>query len=232
MRFADTRQERVELIKKIERLDEELKKLRLDHDEVLAEHREAIAGHREAIQRIEDITGGVGELRNLFFDVYKKNQMDQEKRLNALHWSDNPWIRKTEQTVERDCKRDAELPYYRHIGMKRYRELYGFFPKQVLTIEYEPTIRTLNKHASILSSPFMKTSPRFDELWRHFIDTLAESDYPERYEANPYSRITQAYRAFWGCLDYEVAEVERVDIDEKDQRLSNLNPRRTWYQIV
>ncbi|KAJ9237143.1 hypothetical protein DTO280E4_8334 [Paecilomyces variotii] len=166
MRFADTRQERVELIKKIERLDEELKKLRLDHDEVHAEHREAIAGHREAIQRIEDITGGVGELRNLFFDVYKKNQMDQEKRLNALHWSDNPWIRKTEQTVERDCKRDAELPYYRHI---------------VLTIEYEPTIRTLNKHASILSSPFMKTSPRFDELWRHFIDTLAESDYPERY---------------------------------------------------
>lgn len=135
MRFADTRQERVELIKKIERLDEELKKLRQDHDAVLAEHREAIAGHREAIQRIEDITGGVGESRNLFFDVYKKNQMDQEKRLNALHWSDNPWIRKTEQTVERDCKRDAELPYYtRRIGMKRYRELYGFGHQEVRTI--------------------------------------------------------------------------------------------------
>ncbi|KAJ9301283.1 hypothetical protein DTO271G3_1418 [Paecilomyces variotii] len=133
MRFANARQEGEGLADKVQRLDEELKKLRQDHDDL----RDSIAEHREVITHVEDIALDFRYIRNRFLSVYKRDKMDQENSLNALTWSDKYWVKEGNQAAHGGhCKRDAELYYDvdRRSDSHVYAELYGFHPAVVRTI--------------------------------------------------------------------------------------------------
>ncbi|KAL1848769.1 hypothetical protein Plec18170_007780 [Paecilomyces lecythidis] len=210
MSFCYTRQKNEELDDRIQRLIEMVKQLRESSLRLQAGYERMI----RPIERSKDRASGFDDLRHRFLSMFKRDKMNHENPLNTLTLPDNFWISEGNQTVHGgDCRKDAELYY--PTGARQdfnvYTELYGFHPGVVRSIAYEPTINLLNAHASILSSQLKPVSPRFRELFRDFVDALAESNYARGYLGDSTSKVTQAYWKFLQCLNEEVTEVEVIN---------------------
>lgn len=74
-----------------------------------------------------------------------------------------------------------------------------------MTIEYEPTISLLNKHATIVSDPQFTATATFHDRFDAFVKALDNRCYPENYlETN--EEPTKEYWLFYDAVSTEVTK--------------------------
>ncbi|PUU77312.1 hypothetical protein B9Z19DRAFT_1128486 [Tuber borchii] len=104
-----------------------------------------------------------------------------------------------------DAVFDATLYPHKVTDTEIFRMLYGVLPKEMQRIKNHNTIYALNTHAGVLGSDSKEGSPRFTDLFNHFIQVFKESDFDESYTEG--AEVTCACDNF---IDSAETEVKRI----------------------
>ncbi|PUU75122.1 hypothetical protein B9Z19DRAFT_1054640 [Tuber borchii] len=110
-----------------------------------------------------------------------------------------------------DAKADSEL--YRdmkpRVDYQIFKILYGFHPQIVWSITHPETLHVLNTHATIKADTSQEVTPKFYELFDHFVREFEESEFDPGYlEGNP-TLVTKAYGEFLRCYEVKVKKVRK-----------------------
>ncbi|OJJ79416.1 uncharacterized protein ASPGLDRAFT_39931 [Aspergillus glaucus CBS 516.65] len=134
-------------------------------------------------------------VRRRFLSTYKR------KKLSIFENFDRHAIQTANQIVHSgDTRLDAML--FRDFGGERtdtdvFKKVYGLTPAQVLRFEYQPTIETINRHASQIASKYTNHyNSQIEASFYKFIKSFADSGFDETYLEKD-TATHAAYKEFW-----------------------------------